>query len=82
MKYSGYQQFRYEVLMSALDAFEKIKERDEKEEQPLYRPKEWKKAERRKEKEMKKKDWYKKGGYETVIFVPYSQDSKLLLKLQ
>ena len=83
MQYSGYnKQFRYEVLMSALNAFEKMKEGDEKGEQPLYRAKEWKKAERRKEKEIKKKEWYKKGGYETVIFVPCTEDSRLLKKLQ
>ena len=83
MQYSGYnKQFRYEVLMSALNAFEKMKERDEKGEQPLYRAKEWRKSERRKEKEIKKKEWYKKGGYETVIFVPCTEDSRLLKKLQ
>ena len=83
MQYSGYnQQFRYEVLMSALNAFEEMKKKDENGEQPLYRPKEWKKVERRKEKERKKKDWYKRGGYETVIFVPCTHESMLLKKLQ
>ena len=83
MQYSGYnQQFRYEVLMSALNAFEEMKKKDENGEQPLYRPKEWKKVERRKEKERKKKDWYKRGGYETVIFVPCTHESILLKKLQ
>ena len=38
--------------------------------------------EKLKEKERKKKDWYKRGGYETVIFVPCTQDSMLLKKLQ
>ena len=46
MQYSGYnQQFRYEVLMSALNAFEEMKKKDEDGEQPLYRAKEWNKEE-------------------------------------
>ena len=83
MQYSGYnQKFRYEVIMSALHAFEKMKEKDDSGEVPQYRPKEWRKEERRKEKQEKKKNWYRNGGYKSVIFVPCTQDSKLLQKVQ
>ena len=83
LQYSGYnQRFRYEVLTSALHAFEEMKRKDRNGEKPLYRHKQWRRKERRKEKEMKKKNWYKNGGYESVIFVPCTQDSELMRRLQ
>ncbi len=82
MQYSGYNKtFRYEVLMSALHAFEVMKHKDETGEQPVYRQKEWKRTERMERKEEKKKSWYKLGGYESVIFVQCTQDSELLKNL-
>ena len=66
MQYSGYnQKFRYEVLNSALHAFEEMKKKDESGEQPLYQPKHWRRKERRAAKEEKRKNWYKRGGYES-----------------
>ena len=51
LQYSGYnQRFRYEVLMSALHAFEEMKRKDENGERPLYRHKHWMRKERRKNK--------------------------------
>ena len=79
MQYSGYdQKFRYDVLTTALAAYKKIKENDEKGEAPMYRPKNWRKEERRKIKESKKTTWYKKGGYKSVIFVPCTPKSELM----
>ena len=43
----------------------------------MYRPKYWNKNERELQKEKKKKDWYKKGGHESVIFVPPTHNSNL-----
>ena len=63
-------------------AFEDMKRKDDNGEKPLYRHKQWMRKERRKEKEDKKKNWYKNGGYESVIFVPCTQDSKLMKRLQ
>ena len=37
--------------------------------------------ERNKLKESKKKTWYKKGGYESVIFVPCTPDSELMKRM-
>ena len=83
MQYSGYnQKFRYEVLNSALHAFEEMKKKDESGEQPLYRSKHWRRKERRAAKEEKRKNWYKRGGYESVIFVPSTKESTLLKQLQ
>ena len=83
LQYSGYdQKFRYDVISTALAAYKTIKEKDEKGEFPMYRPKGWREDERRKVKEQKKKNWYKRGGYESVIFVPSTPDSELLKKMR
>ena len=44
---------------------------------PMNRPKEWKRAEREKEKEEKKRQWYKSGGFDSVLFIPSTPDGKL-----
>ena len=43
----------------------------------MYRKKEWKRNERKKLKRDKKGNWYKKGGFETVVFVPCTPRSEL-----
>ena len=54
MQYSGYSKgFRYEIVQSALHAYKKIQELDQTGVKPMYRPKEWRQNERRKEKEEK-----------------------------
>ena len=44
---------------------------------PLYRSRDWKKFERRKQKEQKKKDSYKEGEYDSVMFIPATPGSAL-----
>ena len=79
MQYSGYdKKFRHDVITTAIAAFRKMKESDEKGEIPMYRPKMWKRKERQKAKNARKKNWYKKGGYKSVIFVPSTPDSVLM----
>ena len=71
LQYSGYdQKFRTEVVLSALKAYNCMIELDASGEQPLYRPKEWKRLERAQERRGKRESWYRKGGFDTVIFVP------------
>ena len=78
IQFSGYDhQFRYEVLNSALKAYDKLREAEVKGERPLYRPKNWEAPEREKERRKKKRNWYKRGGYESVIFVPATPKSTL-----
>ena len=70
LQYSGYdKKFWYNVITTALAAYEKRKGEEEEGEVRMHRPKEWRKVERRKAKEAKRKNWYKKGGYKAVIFV-------------
>ena len=50
MQFSGYEKkFKGEVVKSAFKAYRTIIEKDERGEQPLYRPKMWKRVERQKE---------------------------------
>ena len=78
MQYSGYdQQFRLEVIDSALKAYEKLCQAESDGERPLYRPKTWKKKEREEARKQKRLNWYKKGGSKSVMFVPYTLNSQL-----
>ena len=78
MQYSGYdQQFRAEVVRSALKAYGAIVEKDACGEEPMYRPRGWRGEERARKKREKKEAWYKKGGCESVIFVPAAPRSEL-----
>ena len=78
MQASGYnQKLRFEILQSALKAYQVIVEKDQEGEQPMYRMKEWQKNRRRKEKEKKGREWYTKGGTESVLFVPATPNSQL-----
>jgi hypothetical protein len=78
MQYSGYDQaFRYTVTQSAINAYQTIRDKEEKGLRPMHRPKTWKRAERIREKEEKKKSWYKRGGFDSVLFVPTTPDGEL-----
>ena len=78
LQYSGYdQKFRTEVVLSALKAYNRIIELDASGEQPLYRPREWKRLERAQERRGKRESWYRKRGFDTVIFVPATPGSQL-----
>ena len=78
LQYSGFdKEFRYDVVNAANNAYKKIKQKVEKGERKLHRPKDWKRTERKLEGRTKKNNWYKKGDSETVIFVPYTESSKL-----
>ena len=75
MQASGYsERFRYQVLKSALTAYERIASDQLR---PMYRSKESDTPKNRAERSRKKRDWFKKGGYESVMFIPATPDSKL-----
>ena len=78
LQYSGFdKEFRYDIVNAAKNAYKKIKQKVEKGERKLHRPKDWKRTERKLESRTKKNNRYKKGDSETVIFVPYTESSKL-----
>ena len=78
MQFSGYSQpFRYTVVNSAINAMKIIREKESLGIRPIYRPKEWRRVEREKEKVEKRRTWYKSGGFDSVLFVPSTPESKL-----
>jgi hypothetical protein len=78
MQYSGYdKKFRIEVLRSALKAYESIQKLDASGESPMYRSGEWRRQHSSREKWQKQDKWYKKGGYESVIFIAATPNSTL-----
>ena len=78
LQYSGYdQKFRTEVVKSALNAYKHILRLDACGEKPMYRTRTWRKIEIVREKRKKREGWYRKGGYDSVIFVPATPGSEL-----
>ena len=74
----GYdQKFRTEVVRSTLNAYNRLIELDASGKTPLYRSREWRKLDRAREKRRKREIWYKKGGFDTVIFVPATPGPQL-----
>ena len=83
MQYCGYSlKFRYEVVTSALNAYDTIKLKVQNGERPLYRPYSWDRERRDEQKKLKRLEWYTKGGYESVIFVPSTPGSELQRRYQ
>ena len=81
MKISGYpQQYRKAIIESALAAWDKILLEDQFGLKPLYRSNDWKKEERRKEKEKKRSGWFRRMGgskNDFPIFCPITPGSRL-----
>jgi hypothetical protein len=78
MQYSGYSQAdRIAVYKKAKEKFNTIVQDDRDGKSPLYRGKMYNQPAREKEKANKRKNWYGKGGHETVMFVDSTPGSKL-----
>ena len=83
MQYSGYnEEFRAQVIKSALHAYDIMIKKDERGEEPLYRPRDWRKVERANARRNKRSGWFKgpMKRYETVIFVPTTPGGELKKK--
>ncbi len=78
MQYSGYgKMFRYHVVNGAINAYQKIREKEDLGIRPMHRPKNWERESRRKEKETKRKNWYKDGGFDSVVFIAMTRNGEL-----
>ena len=78
---SGYsERFRQQLIESVLRGWERMVGEQEAGRRPINRPQSWQKESRREEKTRKKNNWYKTGGYSTVIFCPYTPGSELAKK--
>ena len=76
---AGYSEnYRKAILTQALAIYDKKWEDEEEGIRPVYRPKDYKKEERKKEKEEKRHNWAKRGNCIAPIFVPASPESTLL----
>ena len=79
MQFSGYtKEFRFHVMSSAVKAHNTLMQKELNGDRPVYRSsQDWNKFERRQQKEQKKNDWYKKGGCDSVMFIPATPGSAL-----
>ena len=78
MLYSGYSvQERIGVYKCAKRKYQAILKNDRDGVIPLYRGKFWHMEERTREKREKADNWYKNGGYDTVMFVDATPNEKL-----
>ena len=83
LQYSGYdQKFRYEIINSAVMAYHKIQANDSSGIRPMYRPREWKWKEREMEKRDKRLMWFRKGGFQSVLFIPATPGSELMKRFR
>ena len=60
-----------------MKGYEEQVKKDKENVRPLYRSRFWNREERKEEKELKKKGWYKKGGHSSIVEVDYTKDSEL-----
>ena len=78
LQVAGYDKsFRAQILRTALAATNKMRTEEISGKRPMYRARTWKREERRKEKRMKSKNWYRKGGNESVLFITATPNSEL-----
>ena len=78
LQYSGYNmEDRVKIYRKAKSRFDNMVKRDETGEEPLYRSKNWNKAERNEEKRRKKGSWFRGNGSEAVFFVDATPGSQL-----
>ena len=83
MMRSGYpQKYRVDTLTRALRIYDDMVQKDKEGTRPLYRPKDWKRAERQRSKQKKKYEWSTRGGFIAPIFVPPTPNSELALSLK
>jgi hypothetical protein len=67
MKASGYnQQYRYQVLKSGMEGFERMLETERRGGRPVNRLRSWGEDERQKKKELQGKNWFRAGGFDVV----------------
>ena len=79
MKVAEYsEKYRKNILEQALRIYDKKLEDDRKGVRPIFRPKSWKKEERKEAKNTKKQGWATKGGYIAPIFVPSTPGGTLM----
>ena len=83
MMRSGYpEKYRLDTLSRALRIYDDMVQKDLEGTRPLYRPKDWNRAERQKAKQKKRYEWSTRGGFIAPIFVPPTPNSELANSLK
>ena len=84
LKISGYnQKERLNILKSGFKTYDNLTEKVKKEERPFYRPKNFQKHERKRNKRSKKYNWFRSDKkFTSVMFVKPTPNSQLLKMLQ
>ena len=78
LQYSGYDaKMRYEIIDSAVKVYQKIRQDEVEGKRPMYRECGWRYEERESAKIEKRSNWYRRGGYHSVVFVPSTPGSSL-----
>ena len=78
MRDSGYgEKFRYQTIQSILTGWDKMVAEQERGGRPINRPRHYEERKRREEKWKKKTNWFKTGGYTTVLFRPWTPNGEL-----
>ena len=77
MRANGYgSMYQQEIITSAMMAFDRKRKEQEDSGRPINRPLSYKAKERRKNKLSAKTQWFKVGGYSTVMLVPATPKSR------
>ena len=83
MRDAGYgENYRAGILQQAMAIYKEKKKEENDGVRPLYRPKTWKKEERKKRKRESRHEWSTKGGYIAPIFVPASPKGELAKRMR
>ena len=83
MMRSGYpEKYRLDTISRALRIYDDMVQKDLDGTRPLYRPKDWNRAERQKAKQKKRYEWSTRGGFIAPIFVPPTPNSELANSLK
>ena len=83
MRLSGYnQEFRYQVIKSGVEGYEKMFEIEKSGRRPVNRPRTWEEDKRQRKKELEKRNWFRKGGYQIPLFVPHTPGGELVRRMK
>ena len=83
LRASGYNhKYRSEILLSGIKGYEKMLQVELEGGRPVNRPDSRDRIQRKKKKIVEKKTWYKRGGNDTVLFVPTTPGSILATRIR
>jgi hypothetical protein len=83
LRLSGYNQdYRYQIIKSGVEGFDKMLAVAAEGGRPINSPRTWEEDQRQKNKYFKKKRWFKRGGYDVPLFVPYTPRGELAKRMR